>query len=498
MNLQQLIGKLPVGVRAGTVDLDVRDVVEDSRDASPGALFVARRGLVSDGRRFIDDAVAAGAVAVLTENDATTVTGATHLVAADVPAAAAHLAERVHGAPSAALKLVGITGTNGKTTVAMILHQVLNGAGVRCGLMGTVAIDDGSGRAEATLTTPQAAESSRLLRRMVDHGCRACVMEASSHALDQGRTAALAMAGAIFTNVSGDHLDYHGTMERYVAAKTRLFASVGPDGWAVVNADDDEAPTMIAACDGHVFTTSLHDRDAACFAEIGTLTAAGTDVRLVGPWGTIAVVLPLVGRHNVANALQATAAAHALGVDAATIRRGLESVGAPPGRLEAVSARDDDVTVLVDYAHTDDALTNVLTAVRPLVPDGARLITVFGCGGDRDRTKRPRMAAAAARLSDEVFVTSDNPRTEDPDGIIEEIVNGLPAGSGDRARRNVDRADAITEAVTEARPGDVVVVAGKGHETYQIIGTTRRPFDDRIVAREALALRGSMRQGATP
>jgi UDP-N-acetylmuramoyl-L-alanyl-D-glutamate--2,6-diaminopimelate ligase len=401
-----------------------------------------------------------------------------------------HLAERGQGAPSAALQLVGVTGTNGKTTVAMLLHQLLNRAGLRCGLMGTVAIDDGAGLVEATLTTPPAVESSRALRRMVDGGCEACVMEASSHALEQGRTAALRMRGAIFTNVSGDHLDYHGTMDRYVAAKARLFEDVEADGWAVVNADDPVAGEMIAGCRARVWRTSLVDRAATCFAEIGALTAAGTSARLTGPWGVVDLTLPLVGRHNVSNALQASAAAHALGLDAATLRDGLAAVTAPPGRLEAVSGRDDDVTVLVDYAHTDDALVNVLEAVRPLVPDGARLITVFGCGGDRDRTKRPRMARAAASLSDMVFVTSDNPRTEDPHGIIEEIVTGLPAGTDARTRRRVDRAEAITEAVTAARAGDVVVVAGKGHETYQIIGTTRRPFDDRVVAREALDARG--------
>jgi len=494
MKLTELINDLPVEVRGGPGNPDIGDVVEDSRAAGPGALFIARQGAVSDGRQYIGDAVGAGAVAVVTADDDTRVVGATHLVTGDVAAVAAHLAERVHGRPSMALDLVAVTGTNGKTTVAMLLHQLLNNAGVRCGLMGTVAIDAGGAEDDAginpTLTTPPAVESSRLLRRMVDGGCRACVMEASSHALAQGRMAALRMRGAIFTNLSGDHLDYHGTMERYVEAKATLFESLGADGWAVINVDDAAAGAMIDGCPGRVWTTSLDDRAATCFAEVGALTAAGTATRLSGPWGVCAVTLPLVGRHNVSNALQAAAAAHASGLDSAAIQRGLEGVAAPPGRLETVSGGDDDVTVLVDYAHTDDALVNVLTAVRPLVPEGSRLITVFGCGGDRDRSKRPRMAAAAARLSDEVVVTSDNPRTEDPHGIIEEIVTGLPTGSDARTRRQVDRAVAITEAVTSARPGDVVVVAGKGHETYQIIGTVRRPFDDRVVARDALARRG--------
>ncbi|MHC4948919.1 MAG: UDP-N-acetylmuramoyl-L-alanyl-D-glutamate--2,6-diaminopimelate ligase [Planctomycetota bacterium] len=489
MKIADLIHDLPCELVRGSPQAVVRDVTDDSRRAGPGSLFVARPGTATDGARYIDAALDAGAVAVLTAapDPGARRPDAAVLRADDVAAVGARLAERILGDPSRALRLVGITGTNGKTTTAHLAHQLLAADGGRCGLVGTVHTDDGRDRRTSTLTTPGSADLSATLRRMVDHGCDACVMEVSSHALGQRRTDGLRFDVAVFTNLSGDHLDYHGTMDAYRRAKRRLFEAIETDGWGVVNVDDPAGPHMAAACAGRVRTTSLADRGADCHAELRSAGIDGLRARLRGPWGDLDVRLPLVGRHNASNALQAAAVADALGVPGAVIRAALETATAPPGRLEPVTDAAHGFAVLVDYAHTDDALVNVLAALSPLVPDGGRLRVVFGCGGDRDRTKRPRMARAAWRFADEVIVTSDNPRTEDPDAIVDEIMTGVPAGRADRTTRIVDRAEAIRAAVRRAAPGDVVLIAGKGHEDYQIVGTDRRPFDDRVVAAEALA-----------
>ena len=495
--LDEILDGTGAEIRRGSPETPVAAIAEDSRRVSARALFVARRGTVTDGARYVDAAVAAGATAVLTARDADVPAAAAHVVADDVGAAAARIAERFFGDPSTHLRLVGVTGTNGKTTVATLLHQILDAAGTRTGLIGTVEVDDGSGeRRPAELTTPPAIEISRLLATMVERGCGACAMEVSSHALAQRRTAGLRFAGAIFTNLSGDHLDYHETMDAYRDAKAELLRAVPADGWAIVNTDDDAARTMIDACACPVLSARV-DGDADVTATIDASTIDGTAVRFTGPWDgergarlTFAAQLPLVGRHNVANALLAVAAAHRLGVSIETIASALAALRAPAGRLEPVAVDDGSggVRVFVDYAHTDDALENVLSALRPLVP--GRLVTVFGCGGDRDRTKRPRMARAAWRWSDAVVVTSDNPRTEDAAAIVDEVMAGVPAARRTATTSLVDRGEAIHHAIAMAEPKDVVLIAGKGHEDYQIVGTTKRFFDDRIVAATALRERG--------
>ena len=305
----------------------------------------------------------------------------------------------------------------------------------------------------------------------------------------------------VFSNLTGDHLDYHGTMERYAAAKARLFAMLPPEGTAIVNRDDPWHEAMLRDCRAPVLRCSVGQGDAppdpaaACTAHIHESRLGWQDTSFRGPWGDVRTRLPLVGRHNAMNALQAAAAASAIGVPPEAIRAALGACAAPPGRLEPVTVPDDPFAVLVDYAHTDDALLNVLTALRPLVGPGGNLVTVFGCGGDRDRTKRPRMMRVACERSDRVVVTSDNPRTEDPEAIIDEVMAGRPAGGATSVARQVDRARAIGMAVGEARPGDIVLIAGKGHEDYQVIGTRKTPFDDRIVAREALG-RGTVQVAA--
>lgn len=507
----------------------IHHLTDDSRRVRAGSLFVARSGTKQDGRAFVADAIERGAVAVLfdpsddrgdpcppgspvvrvTLNPARNV-GESRVQGHAMTLAASRLAERLEGDPSEWLSLVGITGTNGKTTMAFLVQQFVRASGYRCGVIGTVVVDDGCEAVPAELTTPSGIELSAALGRMVRNGCTACAMEVSSHALDQGRAGALRFRVGVFSNLTGDHLDYHGTMDRYAEAKARLFDVLPADGTAVVNADDAWHERMVAHCRARVLRCHVLDarephaegaRPAPtrygypgpspddCTATVHEARLGWQDTTFAGPFGTVRTRLPLVGRHNAMNALQAAAAAHAIGVPGEAICKALAACSAPPGRLEPVTTPADPCAVLVDYAHTDDALLNVLTALRPLVGEGGRLVTVFGCGGDRDRTKRPRMMRVACEHSDRVVVTSDNPRTEDPESIIDEVMTGRPQGTACRAAevlRQADRARAIELAVERARPGDIVVIAGKGHEDYQIVGTVKRPFDDRQVARAAL------------
>lgn len=514
MNLGVLIEGLKARVAAGPRPESVRicDITDDSRTVVPGSLFIARSGTKADGRKFIPDALAAGAVAVLTDDPGASLPAGTALVLTDdVSIVSAQATERFYGSPTSKLDLIGVTGTNGKTTTAHLIHQILNGTGVRCGLIGTVVVDDGVEVAPATLTTPPSYELSRTFARMVESDCKAAVMECSSHALDQARVAALHYDVAIFTNLTGDHLDYHKTMDAYAGAKAKLFEMLAPNGWAVVNAEDPAAPRMLRECKARALRCSIKDgsvpppavswgvRDAGhreCVATIRSMTMNGTRVLMSGPWGNFETTTRLIGRHNVMNALQAVAACYAAGVQTGSLERQLAVAVAPPGRLEPVTTSGDPLAVLVDYAHTDDALRKVLETLAPLVHDrgranGGRLSIVFGCGGDRDRTKRPRMGAAAAELADLVYITSDNPRTERPSDVISEILEGV--GEAQRAKVSVDadRRHAIYRAIEETRPGDILLIAGKGHEPYQIVsdghgGTTTHHFDDREVARAAL------------
>ncbi|HYE02352.1 MAG TPA: UDP-N-acetylmuramoyl-L-alanyl-D-glutamate--2,6-diaminopimelate ligase [Phycisphaerales bacterium] len=529
MWLAELIRGLPVRVVKEAGPVRVCDVTEDSRTVMPGSLFIARRGREADGRAFVPAAIAAGAVAILSDDPALTPgpeaqarPGPALLVSEDVELATALLAERFYGEPSGKLVVIGVTGTNGKTTTSSLIHQMLNALGVRTGLIGTVSIDDGVEIAPATLTTPTALETSLTLWRMVEAGCRAAVMEVSSHALHQRRVAGLSFAVGVFTNLSGDHLDYHGTMEAYAEAKSRLFAMLGPEAVAVVNADDGWHERLVAGTRARVLRCCLEELGACrscepeCRARVVAGRARTTVAEFSGPWGSGRTELKLVGRHNVMNALQAGAATWAAAqtverrkdaafmLDGARMARLLAQVEPPPGRLEMVSGPTDPVTVYVDYAHSDDALGTVLRVLRGAALEnpeaGAAVWCVFGCGGDRDRSKRPRMGAVAARQADHVILTSDNPRREDPGAIVGEIMAGIPEPATPRVLVELDRERAIRLAIRRAAPGDIVLIAGKGHETYQILpdgrgGTVRRDFDDRRVAREALRLRA---QGTPP
>lgn len=510
MNLTDLIQGTSAKLVRGRA-VRVCDLTEDSRTVVPGSLFVARAGLKADGRKFIADAVRAGAVAILMQNDTSTGGGtsgddaaigeAALLTCDDVALAAAVLAERFYGNPSSRLDLVGVTGTNGKTTTTYLVWQLLNGAGRRCGLVGTVQIDDGREVAMASMTTPPSIELSRTFALMVESGCKAAAIEASSHAIDQKRVEALGFEVGVFTNLTHDHLDYHGTMENYAAVKAHLFEMLPSTGQAIVNAGDPWAERMIRACKAPVLGcmeggagNGVAGAAGVCRGEILSASLKGMRLRLTGPWGHIETTVPLIGSYNLMNVLQAAATCHAMGMDQAQLARGLRHLKAPPGRLEPVSTPEDQVAVFVDFAHTDDALKNMLAAVKSTVGGLAnrpRVWAVFGCGGDKDKTKRPKMGRVAAELADYVVVTSDNPRSEEPRQIVAEILEGIAPEQRHKLAVHVDRETAIRYAVENAAAGDVIVLAGKGHETDQVTsdgkgGLVRAHFDDREIARDAL------------
>ena len=485
MQLRQLIQLLPTSV-TGLPDVDVTAVREDSRLVTPGALFVARQGLGVDGKRFVAAAVAKGAVAVLADAPVDDAAGLPVVVVPDAGRYTGVLAQAVAGSPSRDLRVMGVTGTNGKTTVAYLLRHLSGRAGAKCGLIGTCAIDDGKAETVANMTTPAPDKLAELMATMRDNGCLTAAMEVSSHALDQGRAGGVAFAAAGFTNLTGDHLDYHGTMEAYADAKARLFRDLAPGTVAAVNGHDPWSDRMVRETRASVVRFGVGGERGSLDYHVADLEASaeGTRFTLTTPRGTADVSIGLVGRHNVENVLCAAAmAGETFALSAADLAGFLADAPAAPGRLQRVEHASGDFAVFVDYAHTDDALDNVLRALRPVTR--GRLKVVFGCGGDRDKTKRPRMAAAAERLADDVIVTSDNPRTEDPIAIIDDVLNGLTR-RGD-AVVEVDRRRAIVRALGEAAAGDVVLIAGKGHEDYQIIGTTRHDFDDVVECQRALA-----------
>ena len=489
-------GLVPAGgaVRAEPAVGPVTGIAYDSRAVKRGDVFVALRGQHADGTAFARQAIERGAVAVVSEQPvpAGAAAGSPDVawaIVSDARAAMAALAAEFFRHPSREMQLVGITGTNGKTTTAYLIASIFEAAGIRSGVLGTVAYRIGDQAREATRTTPEAPDVQAFLREMVDRGCGACAMEVSSHALSLHRVDDTTFAAAVFTNLTRDHLDFHANMESYFLAKRRLFEMLPPTAPSLLNIDDPRGASLIDAVGRPVTYAIARPADITPGPLSFSLEGLTFDIRT--PRGTVRVRSQLVGRPNVYNILAAAATATALDIPFDAIERGLRTLEGVPGRFEVVSGAKDEVTVVVDYAHTDDALRNLLETARPLAR--GRLITVFGAGGDRDRTKRPLMGAVAGRLSDLIVVTSDNPRSEDPNRIIEEIQRGITADTrkdtGQRLLTIADRHAAISKAIELARPGDLVLIAGKGHEKYQVVGDKTLPFDDVAVAREALAKR---------
>jgi UDP-N-acetylmuramoyl-L-alanyl-D-glutamate--2,6-diaminopimelate ligase len=468
----------------------VADVTHDSRQVREGWLFVAIRGEKRDAHRFVADVVRQGAVGVVSESERPTDFERAWIQVEDARRALALAAAEVQRHPSRDLKLVGITGTNGKTTTAFLVAAIVEAAGEPSALISTVEYRIAGERAEALHTTPEASDVQRILRRAVEKGCRVAVMESSSQALDLRRCDVLRYEVAAFTNLTRDHLDYHGTMETYFAAKRRLFdGSLGARPVvSVINVDDEYGARLADELSREGQSVLRYAIDAAADVKARDVESSmgGTRLRLVAPAGEREIASPLVGRPHVYNMLTAASCAHALGIGLDTVAEVLKTCAGAPGRFERV-AHAGEFAVVVDYAHTDDALRNVLRTARDVAT--GRVITVFGCGGDRDRTKRAPMGEAAASLSDVVIATSDNPRMEDPEAILRDVEVGLRA-AGKEYVKLVDRREAIQRAIAEARAGDIVVIAGKGHEDYQIVGEEKRHFDDREVAREALDVRG--------
>jgi UDP-N-acetylmuramoyl-L-alanyl-D-glutamate--2,6-diaminopimelate ligase len=483
----------PFGARVyGDAGLRVSDLCEDSRRVGPGALFAARRGRAHDGTAFIDAALARGARAVLLERGAPLPARAAGVLEVEELERALPLAaHRVHGHPTRALGTLAITGTNGKTTVSMLVSSGLEAAGMRPARVGTLGFVFDGESTVSSLTTPSADELARFAARVVAGAGTHLVLEASSHALSQHRLDGVALDVAAFTNLTQDHLDFHGSMQRYGGAKRRLFEDFLPPA-SVINVDDAFGAALARSSQGRVIRVSRAG-NADVFARAARFGAQGTQALVVTPSGEREVETRLIGAHNLDNLLLAAGVFEALGVDVGRSLAGASSLAGVPGRLEACSERGDDVTVLVDYAHTPDALARVLDALRSLA--AGKLVCVFGCGGDRDPEKRPLMGRAVAERVDRAFVTNDNPRSEDPRAILAAIETGMAGSNVDRAV-DPDRETAIFRAVLEAAPDDVVLIAGKGHETRQIIGTEQRAFDDREVARRALAARRRSR-GAT-
>lgn len=498
--VQPVLRLTPAAGAPAVSSQQVTGLAYDSRRTAAGMLFVALAGQRADGNAFAADAIARGAIGVVSEVEPGKPVEVPWLVVADAKLALSTLADAFNLHPSRDLLVIGITGTNGKTTTSYLVESVLNHAGIRCGRLGTVTYDLGDQEQPAELTTPEAPELHGLLREMNRRGTTACVMEVSSHALALRRVDAIRFSGAVFTNLTRDHLDLHGSMERYFRAKQRLFELLPAGAPSAINVDDPHGLRLLDRVERAV-TYGLSPK-ADVTTRMPQVDLGGLRLRVGTPIGVIEIDSPLLGRPNVYNILATVALGVALDVPTSAIASGIAAVTRIPGRLEIVSDASDDVTVIVDYAHTDDALRNVLETARGLT--AGRLITAFGCGGDRDRTKRPLMGAVAARLADLVVLTSDNPRSEDPAAIIEEITKGIVAPSDRRPRRAgergeevvetpwialVDRRAAIARAIGEAAPGDVVVVAGKGHERYQIIGDQVIAFDDSAVARGCLAAR---------
>ncbi len=466
---------------------------DDSRLIKTGDIFVAVKGPDVDGHNFIPQVLAKGAKFIVLQSSSVVIpakpvlsgvegAGIQVIPVPDSSLALAVLAQAANGNPADKLTNLAVTGTKGKTTVTFLVRSCFQAAGEKCGLIGTVIYDNCIDVSPAPLTTPDCLTIAQSQTQMLKAGAKYMVIEASSHALDQNRLAAINFKAAAFTNLTGDHLDYHKTTENYLAAKSKIFESLSPDSTAVLNKQSPYSEQIAAATKARILWFAVDD-EADLSAEIHSIDDSGTAFTLRYQGQSIRIKTPLLGRFNVANHLAAAGLCLAAGLDLKTVARGLSALDAIPGRLENVKS-NAPFTVLVDYAHTDDALHNVLSTLKPLCK--ARLIVVFGCGGDRDKTKRPRMAKVVEKYADLGIVTSDNPRTENPNDIISQIVAGFKDPGSSKIKIEADRRKAIALAIESAQKNDVVIIAGKGHENYQIIGKQKFPFSDQQIALDLL------------
>jgi len=481
MKLSEIIAEVGGTVITGDTGTDIRGIVFDSRQAGPGSLFVAVRGTAADGHDFIGQAIGAGATAVVAEEAPSEPDDKVTWIRVESSRRALGLmASAFYDHPSRELYLIGITGTNGKTTIATLLHQIHNRLGFRAGLLSTIQVFIGDEARPSTHTTPDPLQINRLLREMVETGCGYCFMEVSSHAIDQDRIVGLEFRGGIFTNLSRDHLDYHKDFREYLEVKKRFFDGLPETAFALVNADDRNGRVMLQNCKAEAHTYSI--RGGSDFrGKVLEMHMEGTSMEIDGA----EVWINLPGRYNAGNLLCVYAAGVLCGQDSGDMLTAVSKSRPVRGRFETFRS-SNGITGVVDYAHTPDALENVLGTLVELVPSGARIITVVGAGGDRDRGKRPLMGKIAAVSSHTTILTSDNPRNEDPEAIMSEMLEGVPRHLRDSVLRISGREEAIRTACMMARSGDVVLVAGKGHENYQVIGTRKTPFNDMMILQKNL------------
>jgi len=523
MRFTELCHHVGAKILSTGMDHELQAVTDDSRSASAQSVMVIRQG----GEAYLNEVLNAGVRGIMAAESSqngiapiiesfskANTTTASEIGLAVLPTLgqpeAGRIAEAFHDHPAKKLQLLGVTGTNGKTTAVWLMRHLLRAAQCKPAMIGTIEIDEGgspnspTGPRPASLTTPGSIALTETLAKAVEQGCQAAVMEVSSHALDQGRVGHLSFDVGVFTNLTGDHLDYHKTMEAYADAKAKLFESLDPSALAVVNQDDPWSERMLANCQAKTLYTNDAPEEStqgATLADVSVtihaMTSQGSDITVTGPWGSQRVFLPLVGRHNIANALSAVAGCSGIVEITPRVIESLADVAPVPGRLEKVPSPSFPVTgittsdtslpnVLVDYAHTHDALENVLRALRPLVDPQGKLICIIGCGGDRDKTKRPKMAKIAADLADQVILTSDNPRTESPEAILKDMLVGVDSSNNSHVQVIEDRAQAIADTLAHVNHHDTVLIAGKGHEDYQIVGQSKHLFDDRQHAVQAL------------
>lgn len=488
MKLRELLTSLAIYDTKGDLDLEIYGIETDSRKIKPGYLFVALRGFTVDGHRFIKQAEANGAVAFLVEEEQEN--QCVQIKVSDTKRSLAFLADKFYGSPTSKLRVIGVTGTNGKTTITHLVEKILTDADYPTGIVGTIQMRMGDYTEEVKNTTPESLELQRMFSLMLERGATHACIEASSHALELGRVWGCQVKTAIFTNLTQDHLDYHQTMENYRDAKSLLFSQLGNTysdkhhRFAILNKDDPQYEFFAKVTPVQLISYGIH-AEADVMAHDIHIGASGTEFTLRTYAGTVPISMKLVGKFSVYNILAATAACLAEGVPLSVIKKSIESVQGVPGRFERVDA-GQKFAVIVDYAHTPDSLENVLKTAREFIPNN--IYCVVGCGGDRDRTKRPIMARIAAQYADYAIYTSDNPRSEDPQQILDDMVAGLSGMTSDSSKYTsmVDRKKAIEHAISLANEGDCVIIAGKGHETYQIIKDHVLPFDDRVVALVAI------------